>query len=86
MSRARTMTGETLRDEKTPQSPISPVSPTCTDATLTGDAIIEISEDDNGSARLSSKNEGGETAQPRKCLTRYTPFLAPKYMLPHVLS
>jgi hypothetical protein len=65
MSRARTMTGETLTDEKLPQSP---ASPTGTDATLSGDAIIEIAEDDGASTRPSSQRtrESGESAQPRR--------------------
>lgn len=60
------MTGETLTDEKHPQSP---ASSTGTDATLSGDAIIEIAEDDGGaSPRPSSQRtrESSESAQPRR--------------------
>ncbi|OAK99935.1 hypothetical protein IQ06DRAFT_377793 [Phaeosphaeriaceae sp. SRC1lsM3a] len=51
------MTGETLTDEKHPHSP---TSPTGTDATLSGDAIIEIAEDDGANTRPSSQQTQNE--------------------------
>jgi hypothetical protein len=42
MTPLRTMTGDTFTDERTPRSP---VSPTNTDSTLTGDAFIDIAEE-----------------------------------------
>jgi hypothetical protein len=61
------MTGDTLMDEKTPQSP---TSPTDTEATFTGDAIIEIGEDRSVPMRPSSlrthSSGCNENAQPRR--------------------
>lgn len=57
------MTGDTLTDEKTPQSP---ASPTNTEATLSGDAIIEIGEDHDADSRPQTSSVSGETAQPRR--------------------
>ncbi|KAH7394251.1 hypothetical protein DE146DRAFT_679493 [Phaeosphaeria sp. MPI-PUGE-AT-0046c] len=76
------MTGETLTDEKHPHSP---TSPTGTDATLSGDAIIEIAEDDGADTRPSSQRtrESVESAQPQHeekptILRRITaPFTSP---------
>ncbi|KAH7085930.1 hypothetical protein BKA63DRAFT_529459 [Paraphoma chrysanthemicola] len=56
------MTGDTLTDEKTPQSP---TSPTDTDATLSGDAIIEIGEEHDADSRPQTSSVSGETAQPQ---------------------
>jgi hypothetical protein len=63
MSPLRAMTGDTLMGEKTPQSP---TSPTDTDATLSGDAIIDIAEDDC-TTRPSSQHtrSSAQSAQPR---------------------
>ena len=59
MAPIRTMTGETVTDEKAPQSPMSP---THTDtSTLQGDAIIEIGEDHEPSI---GSEVAGEAAQP----------------------
>ncbi|KAL5121026.1 hypothetical protein ACEQ8H_000875 [Pleosporales sp. CAS-2024a] len=60
------MTGDTLTmDEKPPQSPISP---TDTEATLSGDAIIEIAGDDECTPRPSSQHTGSTagSAQPHE--------------------
>jgi hypothetical protein len=65
MSPARTMTGDTVL-EKGPQSP---ASPTNTDATLGGDAIIDVREDDPASTARSSEDSRSSVndtpAQPR---------------------
>ena len=65
MAPSRTMTGETITNEKTPQTP---VSPTHTDtSTLQGDAIIEIREDNEPNTGLTSNAcpvGAGEVAQP----------------------
>jgi hypothetical protein len=67
MAPPRAMTGATLMDEKDPQSP---TSPTNTDATLTGDAIIDIGEDESPTTRLSSQHTRAsvivDAAEPRK--------------------
>ncbi|KAI8939317.1 hypothetical protein NX059_003107 [Plenodomus lindquistii] len=60
----RTMTGDTFTDEKTDDFP---ASPTNTDATLTGDAIIDIADDGRSSLRSSecpSSSVDIESAQP----------------------
>lgn len=63
------MTGETLADEKTPQSPASPASPTNTDtdATLAGDGFVETAEDAHSTIQSSVRTDSIdiESAQPR---------------------
>ncbi|KAL6707392.1 hypothetical protein ACN47E_004171 [Coniothyrium glycines] len=64
MAPPRTMTGDTCTDEISPQSP---VSPTYTVATLPGEAVIEVVEEDGSGVRPSlhsSSSVDVESAQP----------------------
>ena len=62
MAPLRTMTGDTVTDEKTPQSP---VSPTNTDMTLTGD-FVESAEDSHSTIHPPTRRDSVdvESAQP----------------------
>lgn len=67
MAPSRTMTGETFIEEKPSPNPQSPTSPTSTDIsgeTLSGDAIIEIQDDDNSSNTTSNANSSAIEAPP----------------------
>lgn len=78
------MTGDTVTDEKTPQSP---VSPTNTDATLTGD-FVESAEDSHSTIQPSVRADtiDVESAQPgmrsHKILFGPQNIQAPPYMGP----
>jgi hypothetical protein len=61
------MTGETFIEEKPSPNPQSPTSPTNTDLsgeTVSGDAIIEIQDDDNSSNTTSNANSSAIEAPP----------------------
>ena len=67
MAPSRTMTGETFIEEKPNPNLQSPTSPTSTDIsgeTLSGDAIIEIQDDDNSSNTTSNANSSAIEAPP----------------------